>query len=179
MAGAGRPSNAGAHGRLALPGQAGFGRLAGGRLFGRLPHAGGQLEDGRKQPGVPLALLHDGVPPRLVAVMAGGRGDFLENAGRRHGRRVIQGQCVALRQVHEPGGDAALQGEPQRLILRREAGERVIDGPLQLVGAIDQQGHGHDQRRVGQPVDEVVGVGRPLDQHAIRLEPGEGGQQGA
>lgn len=80
---------------------------------------------------------------------------------------------MAAGQVHEAHGDIALQRKTQGAIFGREGGEGVEGRPLRFIGPVDEQGHRHHQRRMGQPGDDRIGVGRALDEDTIRLIGGQ------
>ncbi len=84
-------------------------------------------------------------------------------------RGLFHAQLVRQRQVDEAYRHAMRCGPAQRLPFRRERGERVIDGKARLVRAVAQQRHRRGHCLVQHEGQQLVGLGRAFDQHAVGL----------
>jgi hypothetical protein len=109
----------------------------------------------------------------------GGRGGFGRSVGGRRGWLGRRDKLVPLGQIHEAGGDPARDGVADGLPFRGEGGEGEEGGAAGIVHRVHQQGDGRLHRRIGGEREKGVGLGRSLDEEAIRAVPFEFGEEQA
>ena len=123
----------------------------------------------------PGHVFHDVLPPPLRVVVPGGRGQFADRIGRAAPSApspAMASWCAAGRSQNRTG-IARAERVADRLPLRREHRERPERRRLGLPGHVPQQRHRRPHLRVTSQFDQPVGLGRPLDQHHVRLELGQ------
>ena len=84
---------------------------------------------------------------------------------------------MLLGKVHEAGGDPALEGEADGLPLGREGGEGEEGGAAGIVDGVRQERHGRLHGGIRGEGQEGVGLGRTLDEEAVRVEAFEFGDE--
>ncbi len=113
------------------------------------------------------------LPPALGVVVPGGLGQDRERVQPdRIGPGVVRGplggQRVRGRQVHEPHRYAGLLRPADRHPLRGEVGQRPEGGPAGVVRGVREQRHGWPHPGVGGEREQLVPLGRSLDQDGRR-----------
>ena len=124
------------------------------RLFLRSGSAGltqfaHEGENGFKDGRAVAALFNGQIPPCFIAAVAGGLGQDLHGFDRGHGRSMVTGHQMFLRQIGEMHGDIALQAKANGLQLRGEDGVGIIAGAFGQVRTVNDQGH----REIGVGMD--------------------------
>ena len=161
----------------------------------------------REQPRIVVAaMLDELLPETLAIVIPGGRREPAERvvgredrgrwfvrvgcSGRlghltRIGRLVIRlvlgrvDQLVRQREIDEPRRDAPVDGVPHRAPLRRELGKGVVHRSPRRIGPIDEDRDGRTHLVVARESNQLVRLGRTLDEDDVRLEAREGPLQAA
>src|SRR3954447_15804467 len=124
----------------------------------------------REQPDGIEPLLDLLLPPLLRILVSRCPRERLQRIGAARFAGFARGQLDRLRQIHEPRRDAMSRRPRERLPFRREHGERIEDASRRRVGRIDEEGNGRSEVLISGKPDQVVAVGRALDQERVRIE---------
>jgi hypothetical protein len=149
-------------------------RLRNGRPQRRHRFLQGGEETDRIEPLLDLLL-----PPLLRVFVSRGARKRLQRVRAAPFAGLTRGELDRLRQIHEPRRNGVLRSPAQSLPFRREHGERVEDAASGRVRRIDEQGDGRGEVLVPGKPNQLVAVGRALDQEGIRDERIEGSAQRA
>ena len=144
-------------------------------LLDALPNFAHRFKNRREQVSPIATSLHDVLPPSFAVVEPSRLGEHLQ------GVDSFLGRCVFFRliinhpelmghgQIHEPRGDLMIDGVFERLPLRREHREWIIDRFPRLVWSIHENGDRRAHLRVAEKRDHRVSVGRTFHEHNVWL----------